>query len=278
MKDNTKEKRIFARLHVLLAQKSSQAIIIRRGPTKMVATIGWNREDDSFFVGQWLKGRIYPYRSDISPNGKYWIYFAMSDKNKMWTAVAKTPYLKALDFYTKNCTWNGGGLFASSKSYWLNDAGVTLHQKERFTSNLSVIPHWNDNPNYQGEDLQIYLLRLTRDGWTQFNVEQTNKHQQVIKFQKRINDSWQLWKLFHCGLNHPVGKGVYYESYFLFNTRSNEIIEMPNVEWADIDKNRIVWAIDGKIMSGKVTTTGLTKQKLLFDTNSLTFSELTAPY
>ena len=37
-----------ARLHVLMASKMPRAIVLRRGPSKHVCTVGWNLEDDSF--------------------------------------------------------------------------------------------------------------------------------------------------------------------------------------------------------------------------------------
>ena len=67
-----------ARLHVLLAGNSSQAVVIRRGPSKHVCVIGWDRSRDTFEEGQWLKGRIYERRCDLSPDGRHLIYFAMN--------------------------------------------------------------------------------------------------------------------------------------------------------------------------------------------------------
>ena len=51
---------------------------------------------NEFALGQWLKGRIYERRSDLSPDGKYMIYFAMNGKwNSIakwsWTAISKAP-------------------------------------------------------------------------------------------------------------------------------------------------------------------------------------------
>jgi len=37
-----------ARLHVLLSSENDFALVIRRGPTKQVCTLGWNRADDTF--------------------------------------------------------------------------------------------------------------------------------------------------------------------------------------------------------------------------------------
>ena len=58
-----------ARVHVILARNADYGIIIRRGPSKTVCTIGWDRKRDRFEVGQWMRGRIYERRCDLSPDG-----------------------------------------------------------------------------------------------------------------------------------------------------------------------------------------------------------------
>ena len=65
-----------ARLHVILAREAPKAVIFRKGPANRVCTIGWDLEHDTFTTGQWLKGRIYEYRSDLSPDGELLVYFA----------------------------------------------------------------------------------------------------------------------------------------------------------------------------------------------------------
>ena len=67
---------VSARLHVILAREAPKAVVFRRGPSGCVCTLGWDLETDTFTMGQWLKGRIYEYRSDLSPDGKFMIYFA----------------------------------------------------------------------------------------------------------------------------------------------------------------------------------------------------------
>ena len=69
-----------ARVHIILAREAQTAIAIRRGPSKSVCIIGWDRRRDIFTVGQWLRGRIYERRCDLSPEGKHFIYFAMNGK------------------------------------------------------------------------------------------------------------------------------------------------------------------------------------------------------
>ena len=114
-----------ARLHVLLARQSRAAVVVRRGPSKYACTIGWDRSTDTFAVGQWLHGRIYERRSDLSPDGKFMIYFAMNGKwsseaGAAWTAISIAPYLKALRLWAKGSCWHGGGLFTRERSCWLN--------------------------------------------------------------------------------------------------------------------------------------------------------------
>lgn len=266
-----------ARLHILLAHQSPQALILRRGPSKQVAIIGWDRAKDHFTVGQWLKGRIYPDRSDISPDGRHWIYFAMNSKGQTWTAVAKTPYLKALDFYPKGDAWGGGGLFTSNRSYWLDDREPTEHQNSRCTSGLSLSPHWSRNPDGEETYPNLYFLRLAREGWTQINPTYPYQANQTIRFSKRINAHWQLVKRYHAS-QPPVGKGFGFESHMLIHNKSGEEISLPDAQWADVDGNRFLWAEHGRIMSGYVSKDGLQNQTVLLDANPLRFTELVAPY
>ena len=53
---------------------------------------------------------------------------------------------------------------------------------------------------------------------------------------------------------------------------------MPGWEWAEVDKSRILWAENGKIMAGRVAAHGLDDTTKLYDTNPLKFTEITAPY
>src|SRR5215468_8177777 len=115
-----------ARLHAVLASQAPVGVVFRRGPAKSVCSVLWDRATDRFTLGQWLRGRIYERRSDISPDGKYLIYFAMNGKwesetRGSWTAISRTPYLKAIALLAKGDCWHGGGLFTGDRKYWLND-------------------------------------------------------------------------------------------------------------------------------------------------------------
>jgi hypothetical protein len=203
---------VTARLHVLLSRESESGVVIRRGPSKQVCTIGWNRRNDTFTVGQWLRGRIYERRCDLSPDGKHMIYFAMngrwdSETKGSWTAISRAPHLKALSLWTKGDGWNGGGLFIANDRYWLNDGygHQLLHDSGEVKRDPAYFP---DCRLGNSECLGVYYPRLIRDGWTLVNYAGERKTASLDVFEKRFNDLWVLIKLARAGINHPMGKGV----------------------------------------------------------------------
>jgi hypothetical protein len=81
-----------ARIFVILARQAPTGVVFRRGPSKSVLLITWNTDHDIFEEGQWLKGRIYERRCDLSPEGDMLIYFAANWKQphfswKLWTVA-----------------------------------------------------------------------------------------------------------------------------------------------------------------------------------------------
>ncbi len=118
------------RIFLVHRPDSKFVLVIRRGPSQRVGLFGWNRHTNEITLGQWLKGKIFPKRCDISPDGKHIIYFASDysranqESTATWTAISRFPYLKALDFWTNGDSWNGGGLFQSNNKYLLHEYGL----------------------------------------------------------------------------------------------------------------------------------------------------------
>jgi len=265
-----------ARLHVILARNKRTGIIIRRGPSKSVCTILWDRKADTFKLGQWLRGRIYERRSDLSPDGKYFIYFAMngnweSGTQGAWTAISRTPYLKAISLFAKGDCWHGGGLFVTDKEFWLNDGlgHKTLKESPKLKRDLEFKPEYR-----HGECLGVYYPRLLRDGWTH------RKHisREVDVFEKALTGGWVLRKIAHAQVGAPEGKGCYWDEHELEHSNSATLIKYPDWEWADLDKNRLLWATRGKLWAGFVKRDGIKDQKCLHDFNEMQFEPIVAPY
>ncbi len=273
-----------ARIHVLLARDAPIGVVIRRGPSSHVCTIGWDLTNDTFTVGQWLKGRIYERRSDISPDGRHMIYFAKRAKQKTpatesWTAMSRTPYLKAIGLWTKSDSWNGGGLFADEQAFWLNDGyGHELVQEPVDLSRIQACPVPGD---FGDECPGIYYPRLQRDGWRLVASETIARHHHLTSFRKSVGVGWSLQKLAFSkvGENKP-GKGVYYDEHAIVDESNAQVIRKADWEWADFDRkrNRLVWSESGKLFAGKMSDSGIEGIRELYDFNPMKFEPIAAPY
>lgn len=252
-----------ARLFLIMARFAPTAVILRRGPSKWVQLIKWNTQDDTFEMGQWFKGRIYERRCDLSPDGRYFLYFASKFNKKTvsdsqgytyaWTAVSKPPYLTALALWPKGDCWHGGGMFIDNNSIQLN------HQPEK------AIPHPNHQPprtwkihptpNASGEDEPIHFQQLTHFyGWQEeqslqadFNRKQgftTKKPQLLVKLNRKYKS--------HLVRQFTINGDESTESYFLQHTKTNALIPLPETDCARWDqRGRLVFVQNGRLYTGK---------------------------
>jgi hypothetical protein len=264
---------------VLLAKHATTAIVLRRGPSKSVCAIGWDRNGDRFTVGQWLRGRIFELRSDLSPDGKHFIYFAMNGRWRSrvrgsWTAISRAPYLKALALFAKGDAWHGGGLFTSKRTYWLNDGygHEVIHQ----TSAVQRDTDHRPSGYYGGECPGVYFLRLERDGWMRKGALEKTKSGSIDVFEKALPYGFLLRKRFHSGPSLP-GKGCYWDDHELI-AADGKAIDGASWSWAELDGRQLVWAADGCLYRAKLTRDGLGEMRLLADFNEMQFAAIAAPY
>lgn len=166
------------RLYVLLARNAPLGVIFRRGPSDQVLLIKWNVDQDTFEFGQWLKGRVYERRCDLSPDGEILLYFAANINREFgsWTAVSRPPYFTALALWPKGGTFGGGGVFSSKTEILLD-----YQPWERME-----VPEGYSVPKWLG------IERLGRKGgWEEFDLSSP--------WSKRLQrDGWQL-------IDHPAG-------------------------------------------------------------------------
>lgn len=230
----------------------------------------WRRDQDTFEVGQWLHGRIYERRCDLSPRGTHWIYFAMSG-NTSYTALARAPYLRAIGFMPKGDCWHGGGLFTGTSSYWLNDGYG--HTVQRSTSELQRDTAWRPAQAWGGECPGVYYPRLLRDGWSLVRSEERGRAS-VDVFERSLLRGYRLRKLAHAGPAR-VNRGCYWDEHVLIDPDGIEHTHA-DWEWADLDGARLVYASAGRLFARGLDARALTRE--LFDFGHLAFARIRAPY
>lgn len=274
------------RIHVLLAGKAPVGLVFRRGPSKTVATLLWDRRSDEFTLGQWLRGRIYERRSDLSPDGKYLLYAATkgmweSESPGSWTAISRAPYLKPLAMFPKADDCHGGGLWTGNATYWLNDGSG--HSILKNSSAVRRDAEFQPAADYGAECPGVYYLRLMREGWNFIQRVQAGALEEKDIFEKPLTRGWALRKIAHTDFEAGQpgwreGQGRYWDEHALVHAESSTLIPYPTWEWADLDGKRLVWGDRARLFTGQVKNDGLANETELYDFSGMRSRQTEAPY
>ncbi|MBN2530945.1 MAG: hypothetical protein JXR76_31450 [Deltaproteobacteria bacterium] len=267
------------RLHVLYARDARRALVIRRDASRYTCVVDWHRDTGAFTISQWFMGQIYERRSDISPDGVHWIYFAMNGKwqaetRGAWTTVARTPWLKAVSLYGKGNCRGGGGLFLSNRTFWLNDAfdHFSLFEDTRVHRSQGYHPE----QHFGGECPHVYYNRLMRDGWTLLKLREGTDGDLVTWFEKTLSNEWRLRKICHEDASFKVSRERYRDEHELLHM--DAIIPVTDWEWADwLDETLVFCRAGGLYRQQLSASQTLAEPVLIHDFNPYTYRERILP-
>jgi hypothetical protein len=97
-------------------------------------------------------------------------------------------------------------------------------------------------------------------------------------FEKALPSSWILRKFAFAEIGAPPGRGCYWDGHELKHTLTGTSLLFPEWEWADMDRNRLVWAVDGCLRTADLGEGKLHSERLLYDFNDMKFQAVAAPY
>ncbi len=108
------------RLYCIPARDAPVIAVLRRGPSKWSHVGRWTLDPMGYEPGAWLRGRLFPRRSDLSFDGRYLCYFAHKSnarwaEGETYVAVARLPWLYALHAFGTCGTWTRGYHFTSAQ-------------------------------------------------------------------------------------------------------------------------------------------------------------------
>jgi hypothetical protein len=257
------------RLYGILARESPRAVLFRRGPSKQVLVLTWDTETDKIEEGQWLKGRIYEHRCDLSPDGEFLIYFAGNQKppHGTWTAISRPPYLTALALWPKGDTWGGGGLFITRDHVQLNHWSNQFALAEGFS-----LPKRMKVDQFQaggGEDDPIWSARLSRDGWILIS--------QKFIWEKADPTSRYVLRMTLRGMMERGGPW-YVMDYAVVDAETGEERRFDRTDWADWShQGDLLFTKNGAIYRAKCGDYGLGEPVLVMDLADRKFVNREAP-
>ena len=225
-------------MFVLLAKQASVGVILRRGPSRWWHVTLWDTAQDSFESGQWFRGRIYPEKCDVSPDGKLLIYLAWKSQftdrtavyNPPWIAVSRPPYLTALALWRASGAEGGRGIFLDSRSV-LIEANGREHPGHPFGP-LHVVEY----SSLTADDPLHNAVPGWGNGWAGTDEAQRKTSGALIL----ARDSKMSTTHFGC-------------RYSLHST-DDHLIAKFRAHWADFDQQgRLVATVSRRVLAGEVT-------------------------
>jgi len=170
-----KRSSVAPRLFFIVAREARTAVVLRKGPTRHVHLLRWDLATDVVTPGQWLVGRVYNEKCDLSPDGQLLVYFAGKFKKAMgtFTAVCRPPYFTALALWPDSGTWGGGGFFATDHELILNYGYVIpeLNEGRYIPPDFAVV----SRAEYQARNPNAETL-AQNNGWREV-AEVSDSHQ-----------------------------------------------------------------------------------------------------
>jgi hypothetical protein len=265
-----------ASLYCILARDADIAIIFRRGPTKMVRLILWDLAMDTFEPGQWIEGRIYHEKADLTPDGKKLVYLAANCRArreiKSYIAVSTPPFATAHVLWASCGTWNDTSLFETNGTLALGMAGSDLSVEPKLNfvipAQLQVKPKPWPGHSYKLAEHE----RLVRDGWAVYVGDPVYKGRVpagagLIEYRKPIGGQTTA----SLNLIHNEGN---FTSYAILKEGCG--IAPLRADWADVRGEDVLFSDGGKLF--RLSSAGRLGRIIeIADFSAMKFEEITAP-
>ncbi|VEP12276.1 hypothetical protein H1P_1400004 [Hyella patelloides LEGE 07179] len=145
-----------------IATKKNIIVFLYRRSNKItyLISLDYQKGRESIQIGSRFYGRIYPNRCDISPDGTYFLYFAMGKSQQQyekklycWTGICMPPKITANMLFAHQDTWGGGGRFVDDKTIFISPG---------------MYPDFDKQQNHQFDNYQITFKGKLEDAesWT----------------------------------------------------------------------------------------------------------------
>jgi hypothetical protein len=290
-----------ARVEAIIARDAPLAVILRRGPTRLVRMLRWNLRKDTIAGGQWINARVPARCVDVSPSGDLVACFVASYRQGpgTWTTISRPPYFTALAVWPKGDTWGGGGLFVSDRRLLLDHDRQVKYGVDQF----ALLPDFALPKRFRVEEYRehtpprhdIEHPRMALSGWRVIQpalgrmepnadlhypydppeiMARTLDDPKHPRFQLRrfvLGHSPRQWRAAHRMMRaevHDLKVQTHHDIGF--------------VGWVDADHNGdVLWSRQGRLfrLAGS-TRQGMkvdAEPKLVADLNAMTFEAIEAP-
>jgi len=118
-----KSQSILPRIYCIPDPAGRVAAVIQTLPRKWWRLGRWDLVSGKYEEGAWFRGKLFPQRCDVSPDGRWFSYFAFKNDSdwpagSTYNAISRLPWLKALAAWEEYGTWSRGQYFVSNPNVW----------------------------------------------------------------------------------------------------------------------------------------------------------------
>ena len=219
------------RIYCLSATAAPVLAVFRRGPSRWSHVGRWDLAAGRYEHGAWLHGRIFPRRSDISPDGRLLCYFAHKptatwELGDAYVAVSKLPWLTALHAFATCGTWTRGYHFTEEKG----DEGV-VDLPGRYRLRSTPVVQFANERRRGWEEAADSPARHANDVWDQHRNARMLKREPGGDRVLRVESIG--WAGGEFGVEQAVdGMRVQYSLEM-----SGEVELLDDLQWADWDRS-----------------------------------------
>jgi hypothetical protein len=254
------ERKVAPRIYCIPAAAAPVVAVFLRGPTNWSHVGRWDLAAGRYEPGAWLRGRIFPRRCDLSPDGRVLCYFAHKptatwEQGESYVALSKLPWLTALRAFGTCGTWTRG-------YYFTKDGGSdnSEHVKLPIPYSLRSIPvvQFANERRSGWEESTDSPPRDPKDVWDQHRNARMQKRQPLGKRMLYVESVG--WAGGEFGVDQAVdGLRV---RYSLESDGNPE--QLDELQWADWDRNGqlLLATRNGKLQIWNLDSEG---PKILFE-------------
>lgn len=155
---------IKSRIHLLSAKEVPTLVVLQRKRAKLFHIILVDTHTRKIDHGSWFHGKLYPYRCDLSFDGRHMVYLAMGADGNTWNGLCEVPWLKTVVDAWNLGAMRGGGYFSGAYALRTNGWG-----KPVVRTDCPILPFEIEPFAYHmgggSDDLGVLYERLLRDGY-----------------------------------------------------------------------------------------------------------------
>ncbi len=163
------------RLFGIPALRAPVVAVLRRRPSDWFQLGAWELEGPNYRSGSWLHGTVYPQRCDLSPDGRWFCYFALKasaewELGATYVAISRLPWVSALAAWGTGGTWTQGMHFVEDPALWQPsdpDAGDVAPLRERFGMEINRAASFAVERRRGWSETEDTPLRDPDDVWDQ---------------------------------------------------------------------------------------------------------------